>query len=160
MRLSEDLGAIWLRATTGAQAAVLYLDLDGFKAFNDAYGHDSGDALLRAIGEVLRVEAGGDGAVYRVGGDEFVVVGSRLDGDAASRLADRIVGAVALIGSTQGSKVKRVTVSIGIAVAQSGDSPDAVLASADRALYRAKRAGKSRFHLAAADGSEARRIAA
>ena len=156
VRLGEDMAALWRGSALGEggvpHAAVLYLDLDGFKAFNDAHGHDAGDALLRTIGDALRLEASGTCRVYRIGGDEFVVIGRTRDPGAVETLAERMVEAVARVGSAGGAGY-RVTVSVGAATALACDTPDTVLTRADRALYQAKRAGKARFHLAGAAGS-------
>ena len=178
MRLREHLEAVY---AAGGEAgpirgdtALLYLDLDGFKAFNDTHGHDAGDDLLRRVGEAIREAAGsageaapegapegspGGAGVYRIGGDEFVVIQSGQSPVSAARLAERIIGAVPAIGDAGREPRRSVGVSIGIAFAHHADGPAALLARADEALYAAKREGKSRC-LVAERGGVARARAA
>ena len=109
---------------------VAYLDLDGFKAVNDTWGHERGDELLVAIADALRDGLGARFPIARIGGDEFVVVADGA-GTLARDLADLVADAAAREGL-------RVTCSIGTAVALAGDSPRDVLRRADKAMYRAK----------------------
>jgi diguanylate cyclase (GGDEF)-like protein/PAS domain S-box-containing protein len=125
---------------------LLFLDLDGFKVINDSLGHDSGDAILVAVADRIRsVLRQGDEAV-RLGGDEFVLlISSGRDTDVealARRLMDVVREPLALAA---GSSVQ-VSASIGIAIYPSdGTTPDALLRSADIAMYAAKAAGRNRF---------------
>ncbi len=117
--------------------ALLMLDLDGFKAFNDAHGHPAGDALLREIGGLLTRAVRGDDRVYRYGGDEFAVVLPATDRVGALEVADRVRAAIATAPVPAGGP--KVGVSIGVAVhPDDGASKDDIVASADRALYLAK----------------------
>jgi diguanylate cyclase (GGDEF)-like protein len=123
--------------------AILAIDLDGFKAINDTYGHASGDELLRVIAERLRSVAPAVEIVARPGGDEFVVVTScGIDRVAAVELA-RIVGATMSEPVELVEGVVSVGASIGVACAPSnGSDLLAVLEAADRAMLRAKSAGE------------------
>ena len=152
IRLREDLKALLSdrQAAECRLEAVLYLDLDGFKAFNDTRGHDAGDELLKKVGETISTMAK-DGRAYRLGGDEFVVVSPLCDQLSAVQLAQRIVGGVA--GTRLEGNHGSVGVSVGIALASKNDSPEALLIRADEALYTAKRAGKSCYHVADAPSS-------
>ena len=152
-RLYEDLDDLLATAIgERRRAAVLYLDLDGFKAFNDAHGHDAGDALLVSVGETIRVIAAGAG-VYRIGGDEFVILCTAADeGPTTSDLAQRIAHGVSTVRLADRADQGGVGASIGVAFAEGGDEPAALLACADAALYAAKRAGKGRCYAAARDG--------
>jgi len=132
----------------GTPAAVLVLDLDGFKGVNDTIGHEAGDALLVAFAQILRRNVLGKDVVGRLGGDEFVVVLSRLrhPGDAIT-VAERILEE---IGTPVAYKAHRLMVatSIGIALAHpTGDSCEAVLHRADQAMYQAKKAGGSSWRV-------------
>jgi diguanylate cyclase (GGDEF)-like protein len=143
----ELLGEMLLTTTADSFSAVLMLDLDGFKAINDAYGHAVGDLVLiefaNRVSAVMR-----SGAVFiRVGGDEFAVIVPNIRSlDNPTALARRIVTTVAdpfLIGQISTT----VGVGIGIAIAPSdGMDPEVLVQRADRALYRAKAEGRSCIH--------------
>ncbi len=145
-RLGEALDPDGHRPDGVPAAAVLYLDLDGFKEVNDRLGHEAGDQLLIAVGERLRgVLRPGDTAA-RLGGDEFAaVLVPPIDGSDASRLATDVV--YALIEPFQlDDGPARISASVGIALGVAGqDDPDAVLRAADVALRDAKAAGKATF---------------
>ncbi len=131
---------------TGA-AAMMYIDLDGFKPINDRLGHDAGDTVLRQVGQRLTTLFRNDDIVARLGGDEFAAIlprsANQQPPDAAA-LAARVIEAVNEPVSIGGQKV-RVGCSIGIA-RWPDDSPDVatVLRRADEALYQAKRDGRNR----------------
>lgn len=137
--------------------AVCLLDLDGFKAINDQYGHPVGDEILREfvarVESTLRsrdrVERGGwPGALGRFGGEEFLVVLRGSDEEGGRQAAERIL--VAVTGEpfqTAGGTV-RVTVSAGVAAWRPGESEVDLLRRADRALYRAKEEGRNRVIVA------------
>ena len=149
----EALDAEWRRAARdGSALSLLILDTDHFKAFNDANGHQAGDDCLRtiagAVGEAVR-RAGELAARY--GGEEFAVVLPATDAARATALAEQIRRAIAAlrIPHPQSPDGGVVTVSVGVAtaVAAQGASlkmPDGLLQAADRALYKAKAAGRNR----------------
>ena len=133
----------------GRPAALLFLDLDGFKAVNDRLGHAAGDELLVAVaarlGQCLRV---GD-SLARLGGDEFVAVLSAPNEEReVVAVAERLIAALARpVILTAGETV--VAASIGVTLSSPDrDDPELLLADADAAMYMAKRAGKERFALA------------
>jgi diguanylate cyclase (GGDEF)-like protein len=131
-----------LAATPGLpHHALLYLDLDGFKAVNDNFGHAAGDALLRAIADRLRATAAPFDRIARIGGDEFIILTPR-DADSALQLGHAIVAGVAAQAFAAEAGRNPVGVSIGIAVSPYGtaDLP-ALMARADAALYHAKTTG-------------------
>ncbi len=132
-----------------ATAAVLYLDLDAFKAVNDTYGHKAGDLVLQTVTNRMLIAVRAADLVARLGGDEFAVLCVDVDhAEQATALADRLIAAVAEPIDI-GEGVVHVGVSIGIALATGGSTaaPD-LLEMADRALYEAKREGKSCWRLA------------
>jgi diguanylate cyclase (GGDEF)-like protein/PAS domain S-box-containing protein len=139
----EQLERALPHSRNGAQAAVLYLDLDGFKAVNDTLGHPAGDALLRQVAERLRQCVRGSDTVARFGGDEFAIIQTSIQSNEdADELARRIVAALAKPFDLDGQQVA-IGTSIGVAfVPKDGGSPDEVLKAADMALYRAKRDGR------------------
>jgi diguanylate cyclase (GGDEF)-like protein/PAS domain S-box-containing protein len=139
--------ALARRARKGDQLAVHFIDLDRFKTVNDTLGHPLGDALLREAAERLRGCVREGDTVARLGGDEFAVVQTGLkDMDGATRLAGRIVEAMAAPFDLQGHQVV-IGASVGVAAAPSdGEDADELLKKADMALYRAKADGRGAFH--------------
>lgn len=143
-RLDRALAAD--RGTDGRRPALLYLDLDGFKAVNDSLGHLAGDRVLTTIGARLRAAVRDDDCAARLGGDEFVVLVERAPSfDHVRRLADRISRALNEPIARPGHEpLPPVAASIGLALATPGDDAESLLDRADRALYRAKQAGRGR----------------
>jgi diguanylate cyclase (GGDEF)-like protein/PAS domain S-box-containing protein len=130
--------------------AVLFADLDHFKSVNDTYGHQAGDAILRAVAGRIAGSVRSTDTVARVGGDEFVVVGTPLRGEReALDLGARIPKALEHPVRIESAAVP-IDVSVGIAFANRTDSVDSILARADDALYRAKHAGRARIEIAGA----------
>ncbi|MGE4449925.1 sensor domain-containing diguanylate cyclase [Castellaniella sp.] len=130
-------------------AAVLYLDLDGFKEVNDSHGHTMGDILLQQVARRLEhcVRAGSEDTVSRFGGDEFGIVLSGLDSlEGCERVARTILDALARPFDLADDIQVRISASIGAAVhPRHGQDPDALVAHADAAMYAAKHSGKNRF---------------
>ncbi len=126
--------------------AILFCDLDGFKAVNDHYGHGVGDALLVAAATRLEAVMREHDMVARWGGDEFVVLAAGLERAAVLEFAERLRSAIAapfdLIDDTGAALTVNVTLSVGVAMA--GSSAATVLRLADLALYEAKRRGRNR----------------
>jgi diguanylate cyclase (GGDEF)-like protein len=121
--------------------AVLYLDLDDFKAVNDRHGHGTGDAVLRLVGDAIKRGLRQVDEVGRLGGDEFAVLMPDTDGVVALTAAHRL--AASIRSSFQGRP--SVTVSIGVVASPAGGAPaEELLHQADAAMYEAKRGGKDR----------------
>ena len=132
----QERGAVALAEAAGS-LAVLLVDLDGFKDVNDGLGHPTGDEVLRALGRRLARESKDAVVIARVGGDEFAVMTSDVDG-AATGVADRLLAIIRRPFELQGMEL-RVDASIGIASApEHGTSLDELLRNADIAMYRAK----------------------
>ncbi|MQY50897.1 diguanylate cyclase [Rhodocyclus gracilis] len=132
--------------------AVLMIDLDHFKRVNDSNGHAVGDEALRLFARVFADETRSVDLLGRIGGEEFAAVLPETGEEGAQEAAERIrraVEAVRCVGA--GHAPIAFTVSIGIAIHHAGDSIDTLLARADRALYRAKDAGRNRCALASVD---------
>ncbi len=125
--------------------ALLCLDLDGFKAINDSFGHSTGDALLAAVAARLRASLREGDVVARLGGDEFAVLQAGGDAEAAAILAQRLVDRVSEPFQLGGSVVS-VGLSIGIAIECHGLAPDDFLHAADLALYHSKASGRGTWH--------------
>jgi diguanylate cyclase (GGDEF)-like protein/PAS domain S-box-containing protein len=131
------------------QVSVVYVDLDGFKAVNDTYGHDQGDILLVTIARRMRDSLREDDTLARIGGDEFVAVLSDLRdaADVGPMLERLLVAASEPVPLAAGEG--RVSASMGVTFYPQTDATDAdqLLRQADHALYQAKLAGKNRYHL-------------
>ncbi len=143
---------------TGQQLAVLFCDLDGFKAVNDSGGHAAGDAVLVATAQRLQAALRAEDTVARLGGDEFVVViepaYARPGGDGVTDVRADALVVIERIGKALGEPVEvhgvshHVTASIGVTFASAGDVPEDILRAADTAMYRAKELGKNRHVIA------------
>jgi diguanylate cyclase (GGDEF)-like protein len=124
--------------------AVLFLDLDRFKEVNDQYGHEAGNEILKAVaGEIKNAVRASDVAA-RYGGDEFVVILTRTDLQGGARVAEALRAGIEGVGRRLGYPAGLVTVSIGLAEFEPRQPSESdLLVSADRALYRAKAAGRN-----------------
>ena len=130
----------------GGVFSLIILDLDGFKAFNDNYGHLAGDKLLKEIGTVLKSTIRSTDKAFRYGGDEFAVLLPNTPIDATTQVADRIRRKVAAK-----AKTGHIAVSASLGLANwpaDGVAADEIVAAADTALYRAKREGGNRSYCA------------
>lgn len=132
----------------GVPLGVLFLDLDGFKAVNDTFGHEIGDLLLQIVAEKLKTGLRETDAVFRLAGDEFTAVvegqfGGTQDAEQLAHKLIQLINEPVLIGAA----TVQVGVSIGIAVYQRDDPRTAtqLLREADSRMYEAKQAGKGRF---------------
>jgi len=130
---------------------VLMLDLDHFKKFNDTYGHEAGDTVLRETASFLTKNVRAEDIVCRFGGEEFVVILPTATMEAAKARAERLRSKLReLTVLHQGQSLGAITVSIGVAaVPQHGTSPKDLIEAADAALYCAKRDGRDRVVVAA-----------
>jgi diguanylate cyclase (GGDEF)-like protein len=131
----EDLTRELARATRhGGSLCLVMLDLDRFKAFNDAHGHPAGDRLLAGTAEAWRPMMRATDTLARYGGEEFAALLPHSDHAGAAAVVERLLAAVPL----------GQTASAGIAVWDGAESAEALLARADAALYEAKNAGRAR----------------
>ncbi|MFT5200827.1 MAG: diguanylate cyclase (GGDEF)-like protein [Candidatus Aldehydirespiratoraceae bacterium] len=120
------------------KAAVLFVDLDGFKAVNDTYGHEVGDKFMVAVGDRLRREAGADRWVGRYAGDEFVIIDpAPLTNEHAARFARKLIERIETPFALGEDQIA-ISASIGLAFGDVTDNPEPVLRDADTAMYDAK----------------------
>jgi diguanylate cyclase (GGDEF)-like protein len=126
-------------------SAVLYLDLDHFKAVNDTLGHPFGDALLRDVTQRLKQLVRAADTVARLGGDEFAVVQSINRATDSALLAERLISGISAPYEINGERVI-IGTSIGIAIApDNGEDVDEIIKNADMALYQSKADGRGRY---------------
>jgi diguanylate cyclase (GGDEF)-like protein len=135
--------------------AVLLADVDHFKRVNDTHGHLTGDAVLRTLAAEMRQQVRESDLVGRFGGEEFAILLTGTTAEEAGRVAERIRHGAGVVKVLTKDTIVGVTVSIGVAALGShGGDLSELLAAADEALYRAKRAGRDRVCLA--DPADAR----
>ena len=130
--------------------ALLYLDVDRFKAINDSHGHAAGDLVLQAFAARLAGSVRDTDLVARLGGDEFVILLEEASREGAETVARKVIDAMAHPVDAGDVQIT-VSASIGIACADRATEAGTLMAEADAALYVAKNAGRNRYHLAAAD---------
>jgi len=136
----------------GNQMALAYLDLDGFKAINDSYGHDAGDALLVALAQSMKHSLREGDTLARIGGDEFVAVLADLNAlDDHDPLLQRLLQAASSpvwVQGKSGPVALQVSASIGVTLyPQDNADADLLMRHADQAMYVAKQSGKNRYRL-------------
>ena len=144
-RLEQEFAA---SVRKNSDLSVLAIDVDHFKAINDAHGHAVGDDVLRLVAKVMRAHCRAEDTVGRIGGEEFIVVCPDTSEADAVKLAERLRLAIELSVGQASSLVNKVTVSVGVALRRQGVT-DArfLIATADRSLYDAKREGRNRVCL-------------
>ena len=135
---------------SGLPLGLLFVDVDLFKEINDRYGHEVGDLALRTVGATLAHSLRPSDIAGRWGGDEFLVLAPVEDLGALDTLAERIRMLVSASTVAAGASELRVTVSIGATLAEPAETPPALVARADAAMYEAKRAGRNRVATGAA----------
>lgn len=136
----------------GQSMGILMLDLDHFKRFNDTYGHDAGDAVLRETAAFLLKNVRAEDFVCRYGGEEFVVILPTADVEGSTTRAEKLLSKIRELSIMhQGKSLGMVTFSIGVAAFPvHGMSPKELMAAADGALYEAKRGGRDQVAIAPA----------
>jgi diguanylate cyclase (GGDEF)-like protein len=124
--------------------AVLFMDLDRFKDVNDQFGHEAGNEILKAVAAEISHAVRASDVAARYGGDEFVVILTRTDLQGGARVAEALRAGIEGVGRRLGYPAGLVTVSIGLAEFDPHEPIDGdLLVAADRALYRAKAAGRN-----------------
>jgi diguanylate cyclase (GGDEF)-like protein len=143
--LDEELALEWRRADrVGDSLAFVLLDLDDFKAVNDSHGHPAGDAVLRAVGEILGAGVRHADLAGRYGGEEFALILPETDLPGALKLAERIRARLETTAvELPSGESLHATASFGVAVNAELTAAEQLVATADEALYAAKAAGKN-----------------
>ncbi len=135
------------RRDSGQSPALLFIDVDHFKAVNEEHGHRTASRLLREVGAVIAKNVRDGDLAFRYGGDEFVVLVSGAE-SGANTAGERIRSAIERqcfeVKGLKGAQKIRLTVSVGIHVIQSDDTAASILDRADRALFQAKRLSRNK----------------
>lgn len=132
---------------TGNPLCLVLADIDHFKTFNDTYGHQTGDQVLRLVAMTLKSNIKGRDVAARYGGEEFTAILPSTDLKGATIVAENVrqaIHAKELLKRSTNEKLGRITASFGIAVFHAGDSAGSLIERADRCLYAAKHAGRNR----------------
>lgn len=150
-RFEEDVERLFAQAQrNGRRLTLLYFDLDDFKRINDAYGHVSGDAMLKGIAQALSLQSRRNEELYRLGGDEFAILVADADLQQVEALARRVITAVEQLPFSFGGKQVHINCSMGIAAYSPETRMDTsmdLIQQADIAMYQAKHFGKNRWHV-------------
>jgi diguanylate cyclase (GGDEF)-like protein len=128
-----------------AACSIALIDLDWFKRINDTHGHPTGDEVLRTFAITVFANIRSFDRFGRFGGEEFLLVLPDTPQDTAATILDRLRAIIADLDWSAFSPGMRVTVSAGVTALRPEESPDALLARADRALYEAKAGGRNRI---------------
>jgi diguanylate cyclase (GGDEF)-like protein len=131
----------------GSPLGLFMMDLDHFKGINDSCGHPFGDLVLKSVARAIADMVREYDIAGRYGGEEFVVVTSETSGQGMMVLAERIRETIAALNISNAQACTRITVSIGVAVLNDGDTPETLLKRADDAMYQAKHEGRNRTAL-------------
>ena len=132
--------------------SLVMIDLDHFKAINDQYGHQTGDAVLKQIANIVRTHLRHSDVFARLGGEEFAVLLPETDSQLAAHLIERILDNVLTTAVVHDDKRISVSFSAGIAEYRANDTLDTLIANADAALFQSKALGRAQVTLAAASG--------
>jgi diguanylate cyclase len=125
-------------------AALIIIDIDHFKLFNDDYGHKAGDAVLALVASVIKGAVRNTDMVFRYGGEEFVVLLDKIDLKNALTVAEKVRAQIESHPLTNNSTVLNITVSIGLSCFKEGDTETSIFERADKALYQGKQNGRNR----------------
>jgi diguanylate cyclase len=144
---TELLAAVAETHENGETVALVMLDIDHFKTFNDTWGHQTGDQVLRLVAQCMSENVKGRDTVARFGGEEFAIILRRTTLEHAAHLADQIrayIQSKKLIKRSTGDILGTISVSAGVARLAEQDTPASLIQRADACLYRAKNTGRNR----------------
>lgn len=155
-KMEQRLGTLLYDAReTGQPVSCIMLDVDNFKSFNDTYGHEMGDRVLKEVANVLTSHTREDGLAFRYGGEEFVILLPGVEpGDAVRRAESMRKAIAALHFNFNDTPVDKVTASFGVATSPNHCSGNRLIMTADAALYESKEQGRNRVTKALLSANE------
>jgi diguanylate cyclase (GGDEF)-like protein len=124
------------------------IDIDHFKAVNDSYGHSAGDIALRTVADSITETLRGSDIAFRFGGEEFVLILSNTNKQAAAQVAERVRMAVSKLSCNHNTDTFGLTISLGVAQLTRGEEASNLFDRADHALYQAKKSGRNQVVIA------------
>lgn len=151
--LSKYLGNLCSNKSLNYELHLLILDIDDFKVINDTHGHIARDKILIFVANILKKTLRDGDKIFRYGGEEFVLVLNRIDMAHCQKIATRVLELIGKNKLIYKGKTLSVTVSMGTTVFSPSDTPDELIARADKALYNAKRNGKNRIETELLNGN-------
>ncbi|EQB35389.1 diguanylate cyclase [Sulfurimonas hongkongensis] len=143
--LSSHLKMLCSNSDLPYEFHLLLLDIDDFKSINDKHGHLAGDKVLIFIANILKKTLRDGDKVFRYGGEEFVIILNRIDEQHCLKITKRLLDIVRSNKLIYKGEGLRVTMSVGTTKYSAGDTPDSIIARADKALYKAKSSGKNQM---------------
>lgn len=151
-KIDHILNRALKQASPQSPLSLILLDIDHFKAYNDRFGHPTGDSVIRKVADILRQDARGNDSIGRWGGEEFLIVCQETSGEQARHMAERLRQAIAENATGQ---LNGLTCSFGVACFRDGDQDASLLKRADEGLYRAKAEGRNRVIITECCGAAA-----
>ncbi len=150
--LTNYLGNICSKQNLKYDLHLLMIDIDDFKKINDTYGHLAGDKILIFLTNILKKTLRDGDKIFRYGGEEFILILNRIDVIHCKKIATRLLELISNNKLIYKGESLNITISIGSTTYDSSDTPDSLIARADKALYRAKETGKNRIYTESIDG--------
>jgi diguanylate cyclase (GGDEF)-like protein len=150
--LSSYLNTVCSKKDIKYELHLLMMDIDDFKAINDRYGHVAGDKILIFIANILKKTLRDGDKIFRYGGEEFIIILNRVEKDKCMQIASRLLGLVSGNKLIYKGETINVTMSMGTTMLAKNDTPDSLIARADKALYKAKENGKNQICMEVEDG--------
>lgn len=142
--LRREIGLVQRQSTP---LSLVVIDIDHFKAVNDSYGHNGGDVALRILADSITETLRRSDIAFRYGGEEFVLILSNTDKEAAAQVAERIRSAVSELSCNHNTDTFGLTISLGVAQLTRGEDASSLFDRADRALYQAKKSGRNQVFI-------------
>ncbi|MCD4667831.1 MAG: GGDEF domain-containing protein [Sulfurimonas sp.] len=150
--LTNHLENICSKQNLKYELHLLVLDIDDFKKINDTYGHIAGDKILIFLTNILKKTLRDGDKIFRYGGEEFILILNRIDSIHCKKIANRLIELISSNKLIYKGESLNITISIGSTTYHNNDTPESLIARADKALYKAKKTGKNKICTEGIDG--------